>query len=340
MPAQRILITGAAGFIGSHLVDRLLARGDVVTGVDNFDPYYAETEKRANLRHALRSPRFRLVEADCADAYSLDSALEGGSFDVCVHLAAKAGVRASLMDPLGFARANVGGTQVMLEYTRARGIRRFVFASSSSVYGNAERIPFSEDDPAVHPVSPYAATKRAGELSCHAHHHVYGGSLVALRFFTVYGPRQRPDLAIRRFATLMLAGRPVPMFGDGSTERDYTWIADILAGTVAAIDWTGAHPSEFAIINLGGNRTTALKRLIAQVAKELGLEPQVEQVPPQPGDVLRTWADLTRARRLLAYRPTTTLEVGIPRFLAWLKTRQADPELCASARPITLGATR
>lgn len=313
-----------------------MARGDVVTGVDNFDPYYAEVEKRANLRRALGHPRFRLITADCADLASLDRALATDTFDLCVHLAAKAGVRASLMDPLGFARANVLATQSMLELARHRGARRFVFASSSSVYGNAPRVPFSEDDPAVEPVSPYAATKRAGELLCRAHHEIYGGALIALRFFTVYGPRQRPDLAIRRFATLMMAGEPVPMYGDGSTERDYTWIDDIVSGTLAAIDRTATRPDEFSVVNLGGNHTTSLVCLIETIARGLGVQPVVQRLPPQPGDVVRTWADLTRADALLGYRPTTPLAEGIPRFLRWLGNRRFRPRVRSAGPPVAV----
>jgi UDP-glucuronate 4-epimerase len=315
---RRILLTGAAGFIASHLARSLLARGDAVTGVDNFDPFYSESEKRGNLRHVLRHPAFRLVEADCADADGLNRALGAGTFDVCLHLAARAGVRASFTDPVGFARANVQGTEAVLEAAQRRGAKRFVLASSSSVYGDARRVPLREDDPAVEPVSPYAATKRSAELLCQKHHERYGGAVTVLRYFTVYGPRQRPDMAIRRFATQMLAGQPVPLFGDGSTERDYTWIGDIVRGTLAAIDRTADHPGEFAIINLGGDRTTSLASLIELIAQALGVQPIIDRLPAEPGDVVRTWADLTRARLLLGYRPATPLCEGIPRFLRWL----------------------
>lgn len=308
-------------------------RGDVVTGVDNFDPSYGEHEKRDNLRAALAHPNFRLVEADCTDMDALSHALATERYDVCVHFAAKAGVRASLADPVGFARVNVLGTQVMLEVSRQIGARRFVLASSSSVYGNAGRVPFREDDPAVDPLSPYAATKRAAELLCRAHHEIHGGAMTLLRFFTVYGPRQRPDMAIRRFATLMLAGMPVPMFGDGSTERDYTWIGDILAGTLAAIDRTARQPGEFATINLGGNRTTSLARLIDLLARELGVEPTINRLPAQPGDVVRTWADVTRAEALLGYRPATPLSEGVRRFVRWLRaSADRSRELLAVSR--------
>lgn len=327
-PSSTILVTGAAGFIGSHLVERLLARGDRVIGLDNFDPFYSPAEKWQNLSAALAHPSFRLIEADCAELEEVERALEGESFDVVVHLAAKAGVRPSIQDPLGYVRANVQGTQAMLELARRRGVGRFVFASSSSVYGNNEKVPFSEEDPVERPISPYAATKRAGELLCHTYHHLYGMSVLCLRFFTVYGPRQRPDLAIRKFATLMLEGRPIPFYGDGTSERDYTWIDDVLEGVVAAIDRTARRQApEFEIINLGESRTTSLSRLVELIAGSLGTTPVLERLPMQPGDVRRTYADVSKARRLLGYEPTTPVEVGIPRFTAWLRSAGVPPSI-------------
>ena len=317
--SERVLLTGAAGFIGSHLAERLLARGDTVIGVDNFDPFYDPAEKRRNLTTATRDDKFALVEADCADLDAVEAALEGRDFDVVVHLAAKAGVRPSIEQPMAYARANLTGTQAMLELARRRGVGRFVFGSSSSVYGNNPKVPFSEADPVDHPISPYAATKRAGELLCHAYHHLYGTGVIALRFFTVYGPRQRPDLAIRKFGTLMLRGEEIPMFGDGTTERDYTWVDDILDGVVAAMDRTAAVPGEFRIINLGESRTTELHRLIALIGDALDVEPRIRRLPPQPGDVERTFADVALARALLGYDPSTPVEVGIPRFAEWLR---------------------
>jgi len=314
-----ILVTGAAGFIGSHLVEHLLARGERVVGLDNFDPFYSPAEKRHNLERALRDPNFTLIEADCADLAAVEDALGTEALDVVIHLAAKAGVRPSIADPLGYARANLTGTQSILELARRREVRRFIFASSSSVYGNNPKVPFAEDDPVEHPISPYAATKRGGELLCHTYHHLFGMSVIALRFFTVYGPRQRPDLAIRKFATLMLRGEPIPFFGDGSTERDYTWIDDIIQGVLAAVDRTARVSPEFHIINLGESRTTSLSRLVTLLGKALGVEPVLQRLPLQPGDVQRTFADVTRARELLGYRPTTPVEEGIPRFVEWLE---------------------
>ncbi|MGH7477582.1 MAG: NAD-dependent epimerase/dehydratase family protein [Longimicrobiales bacterium] len=324
---ERIVVTGAAGFIGSHLVEALLERGDEVIGIDNFDPFYAPAEKRSNLAGAQANPRFHLLEVDCAELPDLRSALEPFAFDALVHLAAKAGVRPSIQDPVGYVRANVVATQCVLEVLRERRVGRFIFGSSSSVYGNNEKVPFGEDDPVDRPISPYAATKRAAELLCHTYHHLYDLGVLALRFFTVYGPRQRPDLAIRKFSELMLAGKPIQMFGDGTTERDYTWIDDIIGGVTAAIDRSCTHAAEFEIINLGESRTTSLRRLIELIATSLGSEPRIQRLPPQPGDVQRTFADVAKARRLLGYRPTTPVEDGIPRFLEWLRHthRLADP---------------
>lgn len=325
---ESVLLTGAAGFIGSHVAERLLAAGATVVGVDNFDPFYDPAEKRANLGTALTHPSFTLVEADCADGAALETALDAAvagasSFDVVVHLAAKAGVRPSIEDPGGYVRANLVATQAMLDLARRRGIDRFVFGSSSSVYGNNEKVPFSEDDPVDRPISPYAATKRAGELLCHAHHHLNGTTMHALRFFTVYGPRQRPDLAIRKFATLLLRGEEIPMFGDGSTERDYTWVDDIVDGVEASVRRTAAEPGEFRIINLGGSRTTSLARLIELIGDALEIEPRIRRLPLQPGDVQRTFADVALAGELLGYRPAVPIEDGIPRFAAWIRRHAA-----------------
>lgn len=319
---QHVLVTGAAGFIGSQLTERLIRSGARVIAIDNFDPFYDPAEKRANLEGVSGHESFELIEADCADLESVDERLGARQIDVVVHLAAKAGVRPSIADPMAYARANLTATQAMLELARRRGIDRFVFGSSSSVYGNNEKVPFSEDDPVDYPISPYAATKRSGELLCHTYHHLHGLSVLALRFFTVYGPRQRPDLAIRKFGTLMLRGETIPMFGDGTTERDYTWVDDILDGVTAAIERTRQHPREFEIINLGGSRTTSLSRLISLLGAALDVEPRIERLPMQPGDVERTYADVSKASRLLGYAPATPIEEGIPRFAQWLRNHE------------------
>jgi UDP-glucuronate 4-epimerase len=317
---MQVFVTGGAGFIGSHLCERLVCEGHHVLAIDNFDPFYDPSVKRRNLAAVMESPRFRLVEADIRDPQELWKAIdrEGvASPDLIVHLAAKAGVRTSLEQPVEYTRTNLDGTTSVLELARRTGCRRFIFGSSSSVYGNNVKVPFSEADPVDHPISPYAATKRAGELICHTYHHLHDLSIVCLRFFTVYGPRQRPDLAIHKFTRLMIEGRPVPLYGDGSMERDYTYVDDIVQGMGAAIALTGASDPRFDIVNLGESRTTTTGDLIRYLARELGVEPLVERLPQQAGDVQRTFADITRARRLLGYDPQVPVEAGLPRFVQW-----------------------
>jgi len=318
---KRILITGGAGFIGSHLVDRLLSEGDWnVTVIDDFNDFYDPTIKRANLREHFTNSNYRLVEADIRDFNALQEAFSDGTFDCIVHLAARAGVRPSLTQPRLYAETNVNGTVNLLELAREREIKQFVFGSSSSVYGTNEKVPFSEDDPIFNPISPYAATKAAGELICHTYSHLYDMRIVCLRFFTVYGARQRPDLAIHKFAQLISSGKAIPVFGDGTTRRDYTYIDDIIAGTRAAIDY---NQSNFEIINLGESRTVELRELIALLEKELGQVAKIDRQPTQPGDVPQTFADITKARRLLNYNPQTQIENGIRKFVEWFRFRAA-----------------
>jgi len=313
----RILVTGAAGFIGSHLVERLVRGGVDVVGLDNFDEFYDPAIKRGNVAALADEPRFRLVEGDIRDAATLDALPD--DIDVIVHLAARAGVRPSIAQPMLYQDVNVAGTQQLLELARRRGIRRFVFGSSSSVYGDNEKVPFAETDPVDRPISPYAATKRAGELLCHTYRHLFGIGTLCLRFFTVYGPRQRPDLAIHKFTRLLSDGEPVPRFGDGTTRRDYTHIGDILQGVEAAIAYLEAHPDAYEIVNLGESRTVELSRLIALIAEALGVEPRIVELPRQPGDVERTFADIARARELFGYDPVTPIERGIPEFVGWYR---------------------
>jgi UDP-glucuronate 4-epimerase len=313
----RVLVTGAAGFIGSHVAESLVARGDEVIGLDNFDPFYPRTVKEANLAALAAAPRFRLVEGDIRDRDLVAGLLDAGT--VIVHLAACAGVRPSLEDPARYASVNIEGTATLLEAARRGGVRRFVFGSSSSVYGDTAPVPFAEDWPALLPISPYAATKRAGELLCTTFSQLYGLRIIALRFFTVYGPRQRPDLAIHKFTRLIRGGRPVPFYGDGSSERDYTCIDDIVGGVAAALDWTDTPGPAMEIVNLGESRTTSLTALVNLIARAVGREPRLERLPAQPGDVRRTCADVRKALRLLGYRPTTTVEEGIPRFVRWFE---------------------
>jgi UDP-glucuronate 4-epimerase len=312
---RRALVTGGAGFIGSHLVDGLLADGWDVTVIDNFDPFYPAAVKRANIDAHARHPHWRLLELDISDHEALGRVT--GDFDVIVHLAAKAGVRPSIADPLAYQKANVAGTQALLEFARARGIRQFVFASSSSVYGVNPRVPWSEDDHVLEPISPYASTKVSGELLGHVYAKLYDIRFLALRFFTVYGPRQRPDLAIHGFARRLLRGEAIPMFGDGSTRRDYTFIDDIVAGVRGAMAYEG---SPYEVVNLGNNRTVSLREMIAALEQALRIEARIERHPEQPGDVPQTWARVEKARTLFGYEPKTSFEVGIGRFCDWLTT--------------------
>jgi UDP-glucuronate 4-epimerase len=316
----RVLLTGAAGFIGSHLAERLLARGDEVIGVDNFDPFYDRSIKQQNLEAALASPRFALHELDIVTG-NLAALLDPAT--VIVHLAGKAGVRPSLADPAGYVRVNLVGTQAVLDAARRAGTSRIVFGSSSSVYGDDTPAPFREDAPAVSPISPYAATKRGGELLLAAQAKEFGFRAVALRFFTVYGPRQRPDLAIHAFCRRLSEGQPITMFGDGSEARDYTYIDDILAGVLSAIAWTGNAPTGLEIVNLGGNQAVPLKLMISTLADALEVTPGITRAPRQPGDVRHTSADLTKAGAMLGYRPQVSFPEGIRRFVAWYREQHA-----------------
>ena len=314
-------MTGAAGFIGSHVAERLLARGHGVVGLDVFDDFYDPRIKEANLAGARAHDRFREVRGDIRDAALLAGLPD--DIDAVIHLAARAGVRPSIRDPRLYSSVNVDGTVALLELARERGIRPFVFASSSSVYGERERVPFSEDDPVDRPISPYAATKRAGELLCHTYHHLHPIGVIALRFFTAYGPRQRPDLAIHKFAKLIRDGRPLPVYGDGSSARDYTYVDDIVDGVIAALDALVREPDTYEIVNLGESRAVALDEVIRVLGEEMGIEPRIERLPMQPGDVPRTFADIAKARRVLGYAPTTEFRDGIQRFLRWFDAERA-----------------
>jgi len=311
-----ILITGAAGFIGSHVAGRMLCDGWIVVGLDNFDPFYPRPLKEANLA-GLAADGFTFVEADIRDAEQVAAVFDAhGPFDAVLHLAAKAGVRPSIADPLGYERTNITGTMNLLQSTvEADPSTRFVFASSSSVYGNNPKTPFSEDDPVDHPISPYAATKKAGELICHTYHHLYGLPLFCLRFFTVYGPRQRPDLAIGKFARRILGGEPIDVFGDGTSSRDYTYIDDIVDGVVAAVERCRG----CEIINLGSKNPVTLTDMVATVAAACGAEPIINRMGDQPGDVVRTYADVRKAAALLDYAPSMPFDEGVRRQVRWLK---------------------
>jgi UDP-glucuronate 4-epimerase len=311
---ETALVTGAAGFIGSHVCEALLSNGWSVVGLDSFDAFYDPAVKHGNIAGCLDAARFRLVEGDIRDAGCVETAM-AGSIDVVVHLAARAGVRPSIEQPLLYQDVNVRGTGVLLEAARTHGVGRFVFASSSSVYGDNKKVPFCESDNVDYPISPYAATKKAGELLCHTYHHLYGLNVTCLRFFTVYGARQRPDLAIHKFTRLIEAGKPIPVYGDGSMMRDHTYIDDIVPGVIAAVE----RCKGYRIYNLGESRPVSLSDLIAAIEKALGKTAVIERLPLQPGDVVCTFADTSLAEAELGYKPGTDLQTGLQRFVAWFR---------------------
>ncbi len=310
---MNILVTGGAGFIGSHLIDRLLAEGHSVTNLDSFSNFYDRSIKENNIRGHQKYDTYRLIEGDIREAAPWEQ-LEHENFDQIVHLAAKAGVRPSILDPKAYQRTNVLGTQNLMHYAQEKGIKHIVYASSSSVYGISPEVPWKEDDTVLRPISIYAATKITGEQIGRVYAHLYGIRFVALRFFTVFGPRQRPDLAIHKFTRAILNGDPITMYGDGSTERDYTYIDDIVSGIQGAMNYTG---STFEVFNLGNNRTVALRDLIAAIERATGKPANIVQHPEQPGDVPRTCADVEKSGRLLHYRPQTDLDTGLQKFVAW-----------------------
>ena len=316
MSKRNILVTGGAGFIGSHLVDKLLSENFRVVVVDNFNDFYAPEIKRANITAHSENSDFRLIEADISRREELNEVFAEERFDVIVHLAARAGVRPSLENPVSYVESNITGTVNLLELAKDFGIKQFVFGSSSSVYGINSKVPFSEMDEIFQPISPYAATKAAGELLCHTYSYLYGIRTICLRFFTVYGARQRPDLAIHKFAKSISEGNTIPVFGDGTTRRDYTYIDDIISGVRAAMDYTA---SLHEIFNLGESHTVELRELIALLEKSLGKEAVIDRQPLQPGDVPQTYADISKAKRLLNYQPQTQIEEGISKFVEWFK---------------------
>jgi UDP-glucuronate 4-epimerase len=314
MPKQNILVTGAAGFIGSHAAQALLEKGYRVIGVDNFCDFYDRAWKETNLKSIHGEP-VDVEEIDIIDGPRIDQLVARTKPVAILHLAAMAGVRPSIEQPGYYARVNVEGTTHLLQAAVNHKVGKFIFASSSSVYGNLGRVPFHEEDPVAEPISPYAATKRAGELLCHTYWHLYKLPVFCLRFFTVYGPRQRPDLAIHKFIRLISQGKPVPMFGDGSTSRDYTFVADIVTGILSSLD----HCDRYRIYNIGGSDPISLSGLIAAIETAVGKKAIIDQRPKQPGDVERTYADLTRSTAELGYKPTTPLAEGLRQFVAWYK---------------------
>ncbi len=314
-----VLVTGGAGFIGSHLVEKLLNEGREVVCLDDFNDYYDPALKRQNIADIAQKDAFALCEGDIRDEEFCEQIFSKHKVTEVVHLAARAGVRPSLEDPLLYQDVNVRGTLNLLELARRNEVRKFVFGSTSAVYGNSSAAPFTEDQPATEPISPYGASKRAAELFCHSYHQLYGLPTVCLRYFTVYGPRQRPDMAIHMFTRLIEQGKPITMFGDGTTKRDYTFYSDIIQGTVAALD----ADLDFEIINLGGSETTELREMIGLIENMLGKQAEIRRLPEQPGDVRMTCADVSKAQALLGYRPQVRLREGISLFVDWYRERVA-----------------
>ncbi|MDZ7724146.1 MAG: GDP-mannose 4,6-dehydratase [candidate division KSB1 bacterium] len=317
---MNILITGGAGFIGSHLSQALLDKGHVITVVDNFNSYYNPDIKRSNIKTCLQNNRYNLIKADIRDYPTLKTKLATRPFDVFIHLAARAGVRPSIEKPLLYEQVNVQGTTHLLELARECGVKKFIFASSSSVYGANRKTPFHEQDFVDNPVSPYAATKKAGELLCYTYHSLYDISVNCLRFFTVYGPRQRPDMAIHKFTRLIDQGEPVPVFGNGDSRRDYTFIDDIIQGIIGAID----HCDGYNIYNLGESKTVPLLAMIGLVEKALDRKANLTFLPAQKGDVPITFADISKARQDLGYAPQVSIEDGIEQFVNWYTDHRSD----------------
>ncbi|NBJ14702.1 MAG: SDR family NAD(P)-dependent oxidoreductase [Dehalobacter sp. 4CP] len=320
-----ILVTGGAGFIGSHLCERLLEEGKTVVAIDSFNDFYDPTIKERNIYEIRKSckeklipkERFIVEKGDIRDQDFLMKVFQNYQFQSVIHLAAYAGVRPSIQNPELYVNVNINGTMNILECLREYRIKRFIFASSSSVYGNNQKVPFSEDDSVDQPISPYAATKKAGELLCYAYHHLYNLSIACLRFFTVYGPRQRPDLAIHKFTNLITSGKPVPFYGDGTTQRDYTYIDDIIDGILKALDWVNHKETRYGIFNLGESKTISLSEMVQELEKNLQKKAQLDSLPDQPGDVKNTYADIMKSKQLLGYQPTTMFSEGIKKFVSW-----------------------
>jgi len=316
---KTILVTGGAGFIGSHLCERLLEEGHSVICLDNFDSYYDPNLKIRNVEEISNKypGPFTMVTGDIRNRDHLTELFKKNRIDAVFHLAARAGVRPSIVDPLLYEDVNLRGTITLLEVCKEFGMKNFIFASSSSVYGENQRVPFSETDLDIQPISPYGATKRAGELLCYSYHHLYGIHIACLRIFTAYGPRQRPEMAIHKFTSLMDQGKEIPMYGDGSSKRDYTYIDDLIDGMMAVLQ----RHKGFEIYNLGESRTTSLKELIRMIEEYLGKKAKILAMEPQPGDVSITYADITKAKRLLNYQPKIEMGEGIKRFVEWYKEK-------------------
>jgi len=322
---QTILVTGGAGFIGSNLIDALLLLGYTVVSLDNLDSFYPEVIKKQNLQTASQHPAFFSYHADIRDAQALHLIFEKHAVDVVIHLAGKVGVRPSIYFPSEYVDVNVNGTIQLVECMRKWNIHKLIFASSSSIYGNNSKVPFAESDPVDFPISPYAATKKSAELLLHTYHELFAMDILCLRFFTVYGPRQRPDLAIHRFFTQLHAGKPIDVFGDGTTSRDYTFVADIINGISAGINYLLSHHKCFEIINLGNNTPLSLSSLLNHIEQVTEKTFSIHYSPVQPGDVERTYADISKAKQLLNYYPKTTLTDGLAVFKTWFEQSGTKP---------------
>jgi len=317
------LVTGGAGFIGSHLVERLLKEGFGVVCLDSFDGSYDPALKRENIKAALEKPNFSLLEADIRQGFLLEGLFSKFDIDTVIHLAARTGESCSLEDPVGYGEANVNGTAQLLECCRKFGVKNFVFASSAPVYGEGPKLPFAEDAESGAPLSPYAATKLAGEFLCQTYHKLCGMSVTCLRLFTVYGPRQRPNMAIRSFAEKMFKGEEITVFGDGSLKRDYVYIDDVIEGIISVLE----KRFPFEIINLGSGCPVQISEVVNSLEKRIGLKAKAEYLPPQPGEMEATWADLSKAERLLNYEPRVSFEEGVTRLVKWLRERQEPSRL-------------
>ena len=316
---KRILLTGGAGFIGSHVAEALIRRGAQLSIVDNLDDFYAPSRKRFNLEEISKVGTYEFFETDVRDEAALRKVAEKVQPEIVIHLAARAGVRPSIEQPALYESVNVGGTVNLLEICRELRVERMIFGSSSSVYGITNSVPFREDDPKTRPISPYAATKLSAELMCYTYAHLYGLTTICLRFFTVYGPRQRPDLAIHKFIALIEAGKSIPVYGDGSMGRDYTYVDDIVAGGIASLEYVPAATVPFEVFNLGNCRPVRLAELIVKLEVATGTKALQERLPDQPGDVPITWANIDKAKRLLGYSPQTSMEEGLRNFVAWYR---------------------
>jgi len=315
---MKILVTGGSGFIGSHLCERLLADGHKVINLDNFCDFYDPKIKRSNISWSQKQVNYHLCEGDIRDQDFVEKVFRENEIEMVIHVAAMAGVRPSIENPQLYCTVNVNGTQNLLEACRKHQIKKFIFASSSSIYGNNRKVPFAETDSVDHPISPYAATKKMGELLCYSYHYLFDMSMICLRFFTVYGPRQRPDLAIYKFTKFLLEGTEIPLFGDGSTSRDYTFYKDIINGIMGAAEYVNAHKC-YEIFNLGESQTITLKKMVTTIEKELDIKGKYKWLEMQQGDVNITYSDITKAKEMLGYAPDTEFSAGIREFVKWFK---------------------